>query len=639
MFLNKSIKKQITIPAILSGIVICVAVLFSSYNAEKNISLDSAIQMADIVTKQSSEMRKIYAGKIMPKIQENGGYDHADWENVKGAVPAAATFVNMVGHNISNAIPGVSLRLYSEHPFKNRSLTLDDFEKNSLIELSKNPNKPYYEIVTDSSGNEYLKYALADVMSQGCVKCHNSHPLSSKRDWEVGDFRGAVEVKLPITNLKNSISQEFNILQIILISIIVLMIISLLFVAKSIVKKANHLQDGLDSFFKFLNREKTSLAPIEIKGNDEFSEMNKTINENIQRVKKSLEDDQKVLGETVIVADKVEQGIFTSRIYSSTNNPMIITFTQTFNKMLDQLENNIKELKNALISFKEDDYTKKVYIPDTIKADMLEVMKSVNDLGNALNTGAKTNLNNGNTLNKSALFMSKSVENVATKANQQAASLEETAAALEEIVSITRNNSNTTEEMKILSDELNLSVGKGKSLANKTSIAMDEINQKVKEISDAIIVIDQIAFQTNILSLNAAVEAATAGEAGKGFAVVAQEVRNLANKSSEAAKGIKNLVETATTKADEGKDISSEMMKGYDDLNINIVKTTTLIDDVNLGSKEQMVGIEQINDAVNMLDRMTQENASEASKVSEIANRIKDMADLLVHDASTKRID
>ena len=107
-------------------------------------------------------------------------------------------------------------------------------------------------------------------------------------------------------------------------------------------------------------------------------------------------------------------------------------------------------------------------------------------------------------------------------------------------------------------------------------------------------VIDQIAFQTNILSLNAAVEAATAGEAGKGFAVVAQEVRNLASRSAEAANEIKALVGTATQKANDGKKISDEMIKGYEELNENITQTISLINDVEAASKEQQTGIEQI---------------------------------------------
>jgi methyl-accepting chemotaxis protein len=99
-----------------------------------------------------------------------------------------------------------------------------------------------------------------------------------------------------------------------------------------------------------------------------------------------------------------------------------------------------------------------------------------------------------------------------------------------------------------------------KTLANKTTQAMEEINVQVNSINDAISIIDQIAFQTNILSLNAAVEAATAGEAGKGFAVVAAEVRNLANRSAEAAKEIKTIVENATIKANNGKNIANTMI-------------------------------------------------------------------------------
>ncbi|RXJ60954.1 methyl-accepting chemotaxis protein, partial [Halarcobacter anaerophilus] len=146
-------------------------------------------------------------------------------------------------------------------------------------------------------------------------------------------------------------------------------------------------------------------------------------------------------------------------------------------------------------------------------------------------------------------------------------------------------------------NELTQSAKEGEKLAQETTVSMDEINEQVNSINEAITVIDQIAFQTNILSLNAAVEAATAGEAGKGFAVVAQEVRNLAARSAEAAKEIKELVETATTKANSGKSIADKMIKGYNGLNDNISKTIEIISDVEMASKEQQTGIEQINDA------------------------------------------
>ena len=176
----------------------------------------------------------------------------------------------------------------------------------------------------------------------------------------------------------------------------------------------------------------------------------------------------------------------------------------------------------------------------------------------------------------------------------------------------------------------------GEILANQTTQAMDEINVQVNSINEAISVIDQIAFQTNILSLNAAVEAATAGEAGKGFAVVAAEVRNLASRSAEAAKEIKTIVENATKKANDGKDIANNMISGYKVLNENISLTINLIQDIEMSSKEQLSGIEQINDAVTQLDQQTQQNAAVASQTHDVAVVTDEIAKLIVNNADEK---
>ena len=249
------------------------------------------------------------------------------------------------------------------------------------------------------------------------------------------------------------------------------------------------------------------------------------------------------------------------------------------------------------------------------------------------------NKSNGLTLDESSNILLANVDKLNVSSNEAAASLEETAAALEEITSNIRNTTGNIAEMSNLSDNVTKSSTNGEKLANKTTIAMDEINTQVNLINESISVIDQIAFQTNILSLNAAVEAATAGEAGKGFAVVAQEVRNLASRSAEAAKEIKNIVENAKNKADEGKSIASHMIDGYKELNENIQQTINLISDIEMSSKEQLTGIEQINDALNQLDQQTQQNAQIASQTHDVALVTDNIAKLVVGNANDKEFE
>ncbi len=242
-------------------------------------------------------------------------------------------------------------------------------------------------------------------------------------------------------------------------------------------------------------------------------------------------------------------------------------------------------------------------------------------------------------LNDSSNKLLNSVNTLSNASNQAAASLEETTAALEEITGNISNNTQNVVQMAKNAKELEVSANEGKTLATKTSSSMDEINVQVSSISEAIVVIDQIAFQTNILSLNAAVEAATAGEAGKGFAVVAQEVRNLASRSAEAANEIKAIVETAKDKANDGKNIADNMIQGYSGLNDNISKTLDLIGSVEDASKEQQRGIEQINDSINQLDKQTQENTNVASDAQDIANITSAIAAKIVDSADQKEFD
>ena len=399
--------------------------------------------------------------------------------------------------------------------------------------------------------------------------------------------------------------------------------------------------ENIDKYFQqlidFLSYEKNEFEYIESTGNKKVDDMFKRWNQQIKSFDKRAKDDMRVLGEIVLTADKVEQGIYKCRIKGDSDNPTISTLRNTLNKMLTSIDDATSRILRVVNSYTNDDFTDYIRVVDNYKDDMKLLMESINILGKELGNSARNNYYNGETLEKSSSTMTNSMNNLAEKANEQAASLEETAAALEEITSITRNNTQNATKMATLGQVVKKSVLSGEELASKTASSMDEINEKVKAINSAITVIDQIAFQTNILSLNAAVEAATAGEAGKGFAVVAQEVRNLANRSAEAAKEIKNLVEEANIKTNDGKLISSDMIEGYKELNKNISETINIIEDVSAASKEQMLGIEQINQTVNMLDRVTQENAFESNQIKEISQSVSTLAYELLTDAKSKK--
>ncbi len=397
------------------------------------------------------------------------------------------------------------------------------------------------------------------------------------------------------------------------------------------------IDEYFQQYIKFTQYKQNRFDYIEKTGNKDLDELFSKWNHQIRETDLSIKSDINVIGEIVLTADKVNQGIFRCRVKSETKNPMVSTLKKTVNQMLNSLEDKMIKLESTLNSYATDDFRATIDIEPTVKARMLAVMTSINTLGVTLSSNARDNLNNGETLQKSSHKMSISMNNLATKANEQATSLEQTAAAVEEITSITRNNTINTSKMAELGLLVKNSISSGQTLAHQTVNSMEEIHKKVSAINDSINIIDQIAFQTNILSLNAAVEAATAGEAGKGFAVVAAEVRNLASRSAEAAREIKSLVEDANLKANQGKSISDTMINGYEKLNEIISETIHIIEDVSSASKEQMQGIEQINVAINMLDKVTQENANEANQTAQIGINVETLAKELVNNANSKK--
>jgi len=433
-----------------------------------------------------------------------------------------------------------------------------------------------------------------------------------------------------------SLSREiaFSVLIVALISTLLTAFLSVFLLNIALTTPLKQFQEGVLNFFHYLNKETTQVTLLHNDHRDELGKMAAVVDQNIEKTRVLIEQDEVLIDNVKDVVMKVKDGYLTYKVDKDTDNERLQQLKGILNEMLDVLTSvvdaDINEITKVLDSYKVLDFRAKIPNPTG------SISKELNELTDIISEMLYENMEIGTTLKKNAEQLSHNVETLSTSSNQQAAALVVTVVALEEITATIVQNGEHVLEMTDNANKVAVAVKEGEVLAQQTTEAIDEIDAQTNAIAEAITIIDQIAFQTNILSLNAAVEAATAGEAGKGFAVVAQEVRNLASRSAEAAKDIKNLVENATKKADEGKLIANKMFNGYESLNINILRTVEIINDVSSASKEQQAGIEQINDAIAELDKATQENAAVASDASSIAKETNSMAQSIVDNANKK---
>jgi len=469
--------------------------------------------------------------------------------------------------------------------------------------------------------NHTIRMIKPMIATSECMMCHPNQ--------EIGDVIGVMDLTFSLEETDNSI---FSLVGEITIVSIALNLITLALIFFIVIKATKPIKNLTRGFENLLHSNDTNIT-LNIESNDEIGEVANLFNSYMSKIREGLKQDEIVIEEVNSIIEKTAHGFFIYKVQNSASNHHIEDLKNRLNFMIEKIKETLDKINNTLKYYAESKYD---YIlkDDNIFGNLGSIVNGIKLVGNNTSELLAIILSTGNTLKNSTQTLLDTSEALTNSSKEQTTSLKKTVLTLEEITTAIQANTKSTIHMSNLAQDLDSSAKKGQNLAQETAKSMDDIALQVSSINEAIEVINQISFQTNILSLNAAVEAATAGESGKGFAVVAQEVRNLANRSAGAAKEIKDIVEHAILKADEGKNIANNMIEGYSQLNENISNTLLTIQNVANASKKQEAGILQINDVINSLDTSTQKNTQVAYEISNISTSIASMSNYLVTAAS-----
>ncbi|MGY4881214.1 methyl-accepting chemotaxis protein [Xanthomonas citri pv. eucalyptorum] len=310
---------------------------------------------------------------------------------------------------------------------------------------------------------------------------------------------------------------------------------------------------------------------------------------------------------------------------------------ESLNQLMSTADGNLQSLSALLQSIAAGDLTARM------SGDFRGVFAQMRDDANA--TASQLAQIVGNiqqsavSINAAATEIAAGNQDLSQRTEQQAANLEETAASMEELTSTVKQNAESARQANQLAIGAARVASEGGDVVGRVVDTMSGIEASSKKIADIISVIDGIAFQTNILALNAAVEAARAGEQGRGFAVVASEVRTLAQRSSGAAKEIKDLIDDSVQRVAEGSALVHSAGKTMGEVVTSVQRVTDIMGEISAASQEQSAGIEQVNQTITHMDETTQQNAALVEEATAAARSMEEQAVQLTDAVAIFKID